>query len=143
MTPNKTEEENPKTKKKEIKTQIEVRNFSDFYEWLPKNQSKSLYSTLKIQCDGLSEDAYFCIPNYLRKTGDGGLVAMDLRPEFRFNTKEYTMNEQYWRSITDLSKNIDESARANPHIAQGRYKAEKTEEEKRLDDQTPNQNKGL
>lgn len=140
---NKIEEENPKTKKKEIKLTTEVRTFENFYEWLPKNVNKSLYSALKIQCDGISEDAYFHIPNYLRKSGDKGLIAMDLRPEFRFNTKEYTMNEQYWRSITDLSRNIDESARSNPAIAQGRYKAEKTEEEKRIDDQTPNQNKGL
>jgi hypothetical protein len=62
---------------------------------------------------------------------------MDLTPEFRKNHLDYTANEQLWRTITDLSRNIDESARSNPHIAMDRHKIEKTDEEVRRDAQTP------
>lgn len=132
-----------KEKKKVVTISEKVDNFEKFYEWLPQNTNKRLLKTMKIQCDGLSEDMYFRIPNYLRSGDNNRLVAMDLRPEFRKNTKEYALNEQYSRTITDLHRNIDESARSNPYISQQRHTIVKTEEEKRIDDQTPNQNKGL
>ena len=141
---NVVEEVDTKTKKVKTTTKEIVNvNFENYYEWLPQNANRTHYRWLKIQCDGLSEDVYFTIPNYLRKDEKGKLVCLDLRPEFRKNLKEYTTNEQMWRMVTDLSKNIDESARSNPKIAQNRYMIEKTEEEKRLDGQTPNQNKVL
>ena len=138
---NKVELIDDKTKKStgKFKTDYKEIEFSNFYEWLPKNVNQSLYTTLKIQCDGINEDgsSYFYIPDYIRNDGTGKVFSMDLTPEFRKNQLDYTANEQLWRTITDLSRNIDESARSNPHVALDRHKIEKTDEEVRRDAQTP------
>lgn len=116
-------------------------NFNALYEWLPQNVPTRFKTELHIQCDGISQDGYFNIPNYLRKDLSGKIISDDLKPLFHKNLIEYTREEQLLRSITDLSRNIDESARSNPHVAIGRHRIEKTEEEVRRDEQTPDQSR--
>jgi hypothetical protein len=134
---------NKETKKMEKQKVFHKENYEHYYQFFPKETNRKLYRYLKIQCDGISENAYMHIPNYLVPDGSGNMIAKDFRPEYLINNSYYQRDEQFWRMVTDMSRNVEQASRSNPYISQGRHIIEKTEEEKRIDDMTPNQDRKL
>jgi len=109
-----------------------------FYKFLPLEADKRYKKVLEIQCYGVEEERYYFTPSYVTIDEKGLERIADFRPEFRHNLKDYSVDEQYRRFVSESGRAVDGAVRTNPHVQANKHWIEKTEEEVRRDDMTPN-----